>query len=137
MEFGFYEKLARGGKMVIACDVRGVGETKPPHNPAGNWAGEFRHLFDVETAIAYMAWSMDQQLMGMRVADVIRAVDYAHSRPDVDLATLQLLGQSAGALWVVFAAVLDSRSSRPICERGLLSYGMLAQVDRYRHTAGV
>lgn len=137
MEFGFYEKLAHAGKMIIACDVRGVGETKPPHNPPGNWPGEFRHLFDVETAIAYMAWSMDQELIGMRVADVIRAVDYAHSRPDVDLGNLQVLGQGAGALWVLFAAVLDSRISRLICERGLLSYGMLAQVDRYRHSAGV
>ncbi len=56
MEFGLYERLARKGQMVIACDVRGIGETKPPHTPSGDWPGEFRaalrcgsgdHLYDL------------------------------------------------------------------------------------------
>jgi cephalosporin-C deacetylase-like acetyl esterase len=137
MEFGPYERLARAGRMVVACDVRGIGETKPPHPPAGDWPGDFRQLFDVETAITYMTWYMDECLLGMRVEDVIRSVDYAFSRPDVDQQQFRIAGQGAGALWVLFAAVLDSRISDVTAERGLLSYGTLARVDRYTHGTGI
>lgn len=137
MEFGPYERLARPGQMVIACDVRGIGETKPPHSAASEWPGEFRQLFDVETAITYMTWYMDECLFGMRVHDVIRSVDYALSRPDVDRERFRVAGKGAGALWVLFAAVLDSRISDVTAERGLLSYGTLARVDRYTHSAGI
>lgn len=137
MEFGLYERLARDGKLVIACDVRGIGETKPPHSPASEWPGEFRQLFDVETAIVYMTWFMDESLLGMRVQDVIRSVDYAFGRPDVDKRNMQVTGKGAGALWVLFAAVLDSRIRDLVCERGLASYRLLARVDRYTQSTGI
>ena len=137
MEFGAYEKLARDGGLVIACDVRGIGETKPPHPPPGDSTNEFRQLFDPETAIAYMSWFMDECLFGMRVQDVIRSVDYTFGRNDVDKSKIRVWGKGAGALWVLFAAALDDRISDMVCERGLLSYRTLAAVDRYTHSSGI
>ncbi len=137
MEFGLYERLARRGNLIIAVDVRGIGETRPPHNPPSDRRNEFGHLFDVETAMAYMAWYMDESLFGMRVADVIRSVDYALSRPDVAKDGLRVVGQGAGALWVLYAAALDPRITDVVAERGLVSYQSLAQVDRYTHGAGI
>src|SRR5207249_1133794 len=32
MEFGLYEKLARQGNLIVAVDVRGIGETRPAHD---------------------------------------------------------------------------------------------------------
>ena len=80
---------------------------------------------------------MDESLFGMRVADVIRSVDYALSRPDVSKAGLRAAGQGAGALWVLYAAALDPRITEVVAERGLVSYKALAQVDRYTHGAGI
>ena len=137
MEFGLYERMARRGRMVIACDVRGIGETKPPHTPAGDWPPEFKQLFDVETAIAYMAWYVDESLMGMRVQDVVQSVSYALSRGDVDKRQLRVVGKGAGALWVLFAAMLDERISDLTLERGLLSYRSLTQSDRYTQPTGI
>jgi len=137
MEFGGYERLARAGNLVIACDVRGIGETKPPHPPAGDWPGEFHQLFDVETAITYMTWFMDECLFGMRVHDVLRGVDFALGNSSVDVQRLQVAGKGAGALWVLFAAVLDPRLTNIVCERGLLSYATLARTDRYTHSTGI
>ena len=137
MEFGLYERLARSGQMVIACDVRGVGETKPPHSPASEWPGDFKQLFDVETAITYMTWYADESLFGMRVHDVVRSVDYALSRRDVDPQRFRVAGKGAGALWVLFAAALDPRISDVTAERGLLSYRTLACADRYTHSTGI
>ncbi len=137
MEFGAYEKLARDGRLVVACDVRGIGETTPPHAPPGDSPNDFRQLFDPETAIAYMSWFMDECLFGMRVQDVIRSMDYTLGRPDVDKGKLRVWGKGAGALWVLFAAALDPRISDVVCERGLVSYRALATVDRYTQSSGI
>ena len=137
MEFGLYERLARKGQIVIACDVRGIGETKPPHSPAGDWPGDFRQLFDVEAAITYMTWEADESLFGMRVQDVVRSLDYAVSRTDVNQKRLRVAGKGAGALWVLFAAILDERISDLTLEHGLLSYGTLASADRYTHSTAI
>jgi cephalosporin-C deacetylase-like acetyl esterase len=136
-EFGFYEKLARQGKLIVSVDVRGVGETRPPHNPPYNWGNEFSHLFDVETAMTYIAWYMDRSLFSFRVGDVMRSVDYVLSRPDVTKDGLRVAGQGAGALWALYAAALDPRISSVVAERGLVSYKALTEGDRYTHGASI
>lgn len=137
MEFGPLEELCREGRLVVAADVRGIGETRPPHVASITEPAAFRHLFDVETAIAYMAWFMDESLLGMRVQDAVRAVDYALSRSDAGGGAVEMIGKGAGALWALFAAALDERVRAAVCEGGLLSYRTLARTDRYRHGAGI
>jgi cephalosporin-C deacetylase-like acetyl esterase len=137
LEFGLYERLARQGNLIVSVDVRGIGETRPPHSPPSDRRNEFTHLFDVETAMTYDTWYMDQSLFGMRVADVIRSVDYTLSRADVAKDGLRVVGQGAGALWVLYAAALDPRIANVTTERGLASYKLLAETDRYTHGAGI
>jgi cephalosporin-C deacetylase-like acetyl esterase len=137
MEFGLYEKLARQGKLIVAVDLRGIGETRPPHSPSIDRSGPYSHLFDVETAMTYMTWYMDESLFGMRVQDVARSVDYALSRTDTLKQSVRAVGKGAGALCVLYAAALDPRISTVVAERGLVSYRSLAQVDRYTHSAGI
>lgn len=136
VEFGLLEKLTRKGYLIVAVDVRGVGETAPPHPGAGS--GPFAHLFNVDTAISYDAWFMDESLFGMRVRDVIRTLDYTQSRPDSGAARgIRAIGVGAGALWVMYAAALDSRIHSVTAQGGLLSYQSLTQVDRYKHGADI
>jgi cephalosporin-C deacetylase-like acetyl esterase len=125
MEFGALEKLARKGHVVVAVEVRGIGNTGPSQ-PG-----------DADTTLQYLLWEMDESLLGMRVQDVVRSVDYVLGRPDVDRRSVHLIGKGRGALWALYAAALDSRISSAICEGGLLSYGHLASVDRYEHSADI
>ena len=134
LEFGVLEDLTGRGNLVVAVDVRGIGETKPRHGESTG-SGAYRHVGDAETTMQYMAWEMDESLLGMRVQDVVRSVDYTLSRPDVDRAGVRVIGKGMGALWVLFAAALDSRLTRTVCEGGLLSYRTLASSDRYLHGA--
>jgi cephalosporin-C deacetylase-like acetyl esterase len=133
---GVFDTLVREGNLVVAVDVRGIGETRPPH-PVSNSCSEFQQLFDLETAMAYMAWFMDQSLLGMRVQDVVRSVDFVTSRNDADRENLHVIGKGMGGLWCLYAAALDPRIRSLICVQSLLSYRSLTQVDRYRYGADV
>ncbi len=136
VEFGPIEALAKQGRIVTAVDVRGIGETKPPHLDISG-RNEFRHVDSVETQMTYMAWEMNESLLGMRVQDVVRSVDYVLSRPDVDRSNVRVVGSGRGALWVLFAAALDARIQAAVCEQGLLSYRTLTGTDRYTHGADI
>ena len=136
MEFGRLEQRTRAGELLVAIDVRGVGETRPPHATPGSRPGDFAHLFDVETAMTYMAWYMDESLFGMRVLDVLRAVDYTLWRTEAKRQQVNVHARGAGALWALFAAALDDRIQSLTAERMLLSYRSLATTDRYLHGAG-
>jgi cephalosporin-C deacetylase-like acetyl esterase len=137
MELGLYERLALAGRIVASADVRGIGETKPPHMGVNFGLPAYRFLFDAENGVNLMAWYMDETLFGMRVFDVLRTVDYVLGRGDVDSSGLRLIGQGAGALWAMHAAALDPRITSVVAERGLVSWRSLAQTDRYLHNAGV
>jgi cephalosporin-C deacetylase-like acetyl esterase len=136
LEFGALEELARRGNLVVSVDVRGIGETKPPHPDQGG-LGAYRHVDDAETTMQYLAWEMNEFLLGMRVQDVVRSVDYTLSRQDVDSRGVRAIGKGMGALWVIFAAALDSRITAAVCEGMLLSYRTLTETDRYLHGASV
>lgn len=136
-EFGPIESITRGGQLVVSIDVRGIGETRPPHPQSSDRPGEYGFLFDVETAAAYMAWYLDQSLVGMRVRDVVRAVDYTLSRPDVHPSAVRVIAKGNGVIWSLLAGALDKRIVSLRCERGLLSYKELLNADRYNYNAGI
>ena len=136
MESGVLEQLARRGQLAVAVDVRGIGDTTPPH-PGEDSRGLFEHVDDVETVLTYMAWEMDESLFGMRVRDVVRSVDYALSRSDASQDGVRVIGKGMGALWVLFAAALDPRIRALVCDRGLLSYRALTASNRHLHGANV
>lgn len=133
---GVLDTLARAGNLVIAADVRGIGETSPMH-PASDSCNPFGQLFDLETGMAYMAWFMNQSLLGMRVQDVVRTVDYVNSRHDTDGKNLHVIGKGMAGLWCLYAAALDPRIRSLISVESLLSYRSLTQSDRYLYGADV
>jgi len=133
---GLLETFARQGNLVVAVDVRGIGETRPDH-PGEFHAGRFSQLDDIETVMSYWTWEMSESLFGMRVQDVVRSVDYVLTRMDVDSHSVRLIGKGIGALWSLYAAALDQRITSVVCEGGLLSYHSLTEVDRYSHGADI
>ena len=135
LEFGPLETRCKQGELIIAIDVRGIGETRPPNSASSDRPGGFGFLFDVETAMAYMAWYLDRSLFGMRVQDVVRSVDFTLARTGAS--GVRMYGRGMGALWSMFAAALDPRIRSLTCDRGLVSYQSLTKTDRYLHGANV
>ena len=89
---------------MVAWDMRGHGETDSPVDPA---------QYSAALTVADMrALLLGRTLLGERVFDVDRAIDYLESRGDVDMTTLGLMGNSGGGL-AVFAIDPETGKLRP------------------------
>jgi hypothetical protein len=84
-----------------------------------------------------MAWFIDGSLLGMRVTDVLRSVDYTLSREDVGKDGVRAVGVGRGALWLLYSAALDSRVQAAVCDECLLSYAKLAGANKYLYGADI
>ncbi|HEX3967109.1 MAG TPA: alpha/beta hydrolase family protein, partial [Edaphobacter sp.] len=136
LQHGVLDRLVREGYLIVAADVRGIGQTCPPSNSRLS-SEPFGQLFNFDTAMTYAAWSMDRSLLGMRVLDVVRTVDYAMQRDGAETNDLHVIGKGMAALWCLYAAVFDERIRHLTCDRGLLSYRSLTEGDRYLYSADV
>jgi cephalosporin-C deacetylase-like acetyl esterase len=136
LEFEILDDLVSKGRVIVAVDVRGIGITTSSH-PSDESPGQFRQVDDAEEVLTYWAWQMDECFFGMRVYDLLRTVEYALSRPDVDANGIMAIGRGMGALWALYAAALDDRIKYAICHDGLLSYRALTSVDRYTQETSV
>ena len=136
LQHGVLDRLAREGYLIMAADVRGIGQTRPPSNSPLS-AEPFGQLFNFDTAMTYAAWSMDRSLLGMRVLDVVRTVDYAMQRDGAETNDLHVIGKGMASLWCLYAAVFDERIRHLTCDQCLLSYRSFTEGDRYLYGADV
>jgi hypothetical protein len=112
------EQIVRAGAIVLSIDARGTGETQFSTGDSGS---DFpRYFGDYHSAMK--ALLLGRPLAGMRAQDLARAIDLLVSRPEVDRNRIWGFGRDAGALPLLYAAVLDGRLKRLALEGMLLSY---------------
>lgn len=94
------------GYAVIAPDVRGFWEMacKEDLEPPSNRDHSCAHLQRI--ALMY-----GRTLIGERVHDMGRLIDYAQTRAEIDAGRIVMTGNSGGGTVTLFAAALDSRIS--------------------------
>jgi hypothetical protein len=121
-EAGFVAALGRGGVGVTVVDPRGVGKLRPA-GLAVKGHSYTDPLCGVEENIAYNAFLVGKNLLGMRVADVLKAV--AEVRGDMKPARVVLCGRKDAALIACFAAAVDPGIDAVAIEDMPLSYRSL------------
>jgi len=122
-------RLAKSGRVVLAFHPRGVfGE--PPPDPERLALGQY--MTPLLRAIV-----VGRTLVGMRVDDTLRAVDWLLSRPDVDRASVTVYGTGAQGIVALHAAALDPRITEVVAERALLSYRMALEAGLHRNLSEV
>jgi len=77
------------------------------------------------------AMVVGKNLVGMRVEDIFKALDYLLARPGVDRSRIAGFGQGAAAMALLHAAVLDQRIGRLVLQDCLASYR--SAIDRPVH----
>ena len=92
-------KLVRQGRIVLAIDVRGWGETK----------GKGEKYQQTEFQEAMTAMYLNRSLMGQRVEDVLAALEVIIQQHDVNPEMIDLTGIKHAGPVAIHAAALDER----------------------------
>lgn len=112
------ENLVMAGTVVLAVDLRGMGETQYYDDDQAN---DFpRYFGDYDSAMTSLL--IDRPLIGQRMKDISKGLDLLAERPDVDADRLMAVGVEGGSIPVLFAAVVDDRIRGIGLEGMLLSY---------------
>lgn len=112
------EALVRSGLMVLALDLRGLGEMREEADRLWDEFGTFNS--------AMTAMLSGKTLVGLRAQDVISAVDTLAARNDVEMESLSAYSNGRAAVAVLHAAALDERIKRVTLEEMLVSYDAIS-----------
>ncbi len=127
-EGGEIEPFVKAGLIVLAIDLRGLGETRSRNTEGGD---DFPVYFgDFESAMT--ALHIGRPLVGMRITDVLRGVDLLAARPDVERTKIYGFGKDAGAIPLLHAAAIDERIGKLALEGMIASYQTIIQQRIHR-----
>jgi len=117
--------LAKNGFIVLAIDVRGIGETSPTPALGMTKFTSYTPLLWTHDMLAIDCASFESTTLGLRTLDVIRGIDLLYSRDDLKGKKIVVAGEGLGGLWTLLASVYDSRITGVVTIGTLPSYMML------------
>lgn len=121
-------ELVGKGFAVCAIDLRGLGQSTvrlPAAGPVYYLDGNLRERY------AWTSFVLGKPVIGQRVWDLLRCLDYLRARRDVDQSRIYGWGNEGAALAVLFAAVLEDRLRSVLLESSLATYRSLVESEAY------
>ncbi|MHB1938550.1 MAG: alpha/beta hydrolase [Acidobacteriaceae bacterium] len=123
-----FDEVLRQGHAVCAIALRGTG-LSTPRPPRGGPV--FYRQMNLEERFAWANLVLGTSVMGQRVWDILRTLDYLASRPDVDPSQIRVIGQENAGLAALMAAALDQRVRSILLTRMPVSYMSIVQSTDY------
>jgi cephalosporin-C deacetylase-like acetyl esterase len=121
------EQWMKEGTLVMAIDVRGLGETRTRRETpryTDDWFGDASNTF--------AAMLLGKTLVGMRAFDISRAIDVLSARADLQAASIRAIGVEHGSVATLYAAAFDQRIRSVELERMLESYRSVVESRVHR-----
>ena len=116
-EEDYPQRLARDGYVVLVPEQLGFGQRRDPADEAEGWSrSSCRRL-------ALWAQMYGGTVLGLRVWEVMRCLDYLATRPEVDTSRIACVGHSGGGTVALFAAALEERIAVVVLSGCLVNYG--------------
>jgi dienelactone hydrolase len=106
MNYDYAGQLVRRGYLVFAPELRGFGLRL--EDPAYQDADDPQWISSCYS-VSVNALLLGKTLLGMRIYDVIRLIDYIQTRPETSIETLGCVGLSGGGMLTLFTTALDIR----------------------------
>jgi cephalosporin-C deacetylase-like acetyl esterase len=133
-EPGSMGRLLAAGHAICTINLRGLGITTPRFPKGGP------HFYDggrdLDENFAWTSLILGRPVIGQRVWDTLRAIDYLASRPDVDMSQVRLLGAGSAGLAAIMAALLDGRVRTVLVNQTLVSYASIVESKSYSVNLG-
>ena len=128
-EPGSMDGLLAAGHAVYAISLRGLGITTPrlPNRGPRFYDSGFR----MDENYTWTSLILGSPVIGQRVWDALRAIDYLASRPDVDPSQIRLLGAGSAGLVALMAGFLDKRPRSVLLDQTLVTYASIIQSADY------
>jgi dienelactone hydrolase len=115
---------AESDALVFACDVRGIGESRP--ETCG--VNSFRSAYGCDYFYAIHSLMLDRPYVGQKTFDVLRVLDWLKSIGRTDV---HIVAKGWGALPATFAAVLSDQVNQVTLKNALTSYSDMAETEHY------
>ena len=116
--------LVGKGFALCAVDLRNLGDCIPRYPAAGP------HFYGPQNLQEFYPWTcfcLGKPLLGQRVWDYLRTLDYLQSRPDVDRSRIHGLGQGGAALAVLLSSVIDDRVHSVLLDSPIATYRSIVE----------
>ncbi|MGH9662670.1 MAG: alpha/beta hydrolase [Bryobacteraceae bacterium] len=130
----YLRPLVAAGNVVFSIDPCGTGETAATTNRERNYRG-FVH--DDESRLTYDALGAGLTVLGVRTRDVLRALDYLQTRPEIDASRISAIGHGSAGVLVLHAAAFDERIRSMASMGALVSYASVVENEIYAHRASL
>lgn len=104
------------GIILLAADLRGVGETADPpfYNDAKYWNSEYRN--------AMTAMHIGKPIIGQRVQDILTLLDFCTAQPELQGRTIHVRADGVYVPAVIHAAFLDTRIASAALTRSIRTW---------------
>lgn len=116
------------GYAVASVNLRGMGLSTPKMPSAGP---VFYHGMDLHERFVWTNLVLGKPVVGQRVWDILRTLDYLAARPDVDSSQIRILGTGSAGVTGALAAVLDSRVRSLLLTRAFPSWKSIVDAEDY------
>lgn len=123
-----FDDVLRHGHAVCAIALRGTGLSTPRPARGGP---VFYQQMNLGERFAWANLVLGNSVIGQRVWDIVRTLDYLSSRTDVDASQIRVVGQEGAGLASLMSAVLDERVRSILLTRMLVSYMSVVQSTDY------
>jgi cephalosporin-C deacetylase-like acetyl esterase len=121
-------QLVGKGFAVCAIDLRGLG-VSTPHSPSAG--PDFYAGMPLRERYAWTCFCLGKPMLGQRVWDFLRCLDYLESRRDVDRDRIHGLGARGSALAALLSAVLDDRVHSLLLDQPIATYASVVESKAY------
>ena len=128
-ETGEIVQLVRKGFAVFSVDLRGLGFSIPRLPAAGP---VFYRGDKMQEDYAWASFTLGKPVLGQRVWDCLRCIDYLQSRPDVDHGRIRGYGQQGAAIAVLLAAIMDDRLNSLMLDSIVVTYRAIVESMAYK-----
>jgi cephalosporin-C deacetylase-like acetyl esterase len=112
---------------ICAIDTRASGQATP-RLPS---AGPLFYGHGIEMAYSLVSLTAGAPLIGQRVWDFLRCLDYLNTRQDVDPSRIGVFGNGASGLEALFGAALDDRVHSVLLQHTLADFASLVAAEDY------